>query len=31
VVEVKRPMTKRQEATADPVPLEEYAQHFDDL
>src|SRR5512142_1141544 len=24
-------MTKRQEATAAPVPLEEYAQHFDDL
>jgi len=24
-------MTKRQEATAAPIPLEEYAQHFDDL
>jgi hypothetical protein len=24
-------MTKRQEATAAPVPLEEYAQHFDEL
>jgi hypothetical protein len=24
-------MTKRQEVTAAPIPLEKYAQHFDDL